>query len=256
MSRAQILDTPAAPPPFAETLAGQTALITGASSGIGRAIAVELAARGASLCLLGRRPAVLQEIALRLAPDARTWVYRTDLAESGGIDKLRESLARDGAEPTILVHSAGVIALGPLEQASLADFDRQLNVNVRAPYALTQALLGGLKARRGQIVFINSSAGVSAVPGSGQYSATKHALRALADSLRAEVNGQVRVTSVFTGATATPMQRSLHAAKGRPYTPETLIQAEDVAAVVGHVLSLPRSVELTAIHMRPALPPA
>jgi NADP-dependent 3-hydroxy acid dehydrogenase YdfG len=255
MSKAQIFNAPAAPP-LAQTLAGQTALITGASSGIGRAIAVELAARGASLCLLGRRPAVLQDIASRLAPDACKWVYRTDLVDSEEIEKLRGSLARDGAEPTILVHSAGVIALGPLEQASLADFDRQLNVNVRAPYALTQALLGGLKARRGQIVFINSSAGVSAVPGSGQYSATKHALRALADSLRAEVNGQVRVTSVFTGATATPMQRSLHAAKGRAYAPETLIQAEDVAAVVVHVLSLPRTVELTDIHMRPAQPPA
>jgi NADP-dependent 3-hydroxy acid dehydrogenase YdfG len=255
MSKAQIFNAPAAPP-LAQTLAGQTALITGASSGIGRAIAVELAARGASLCLLGRRPAVLQDIALRLAPDACKWVYRTDLVDSEEIEKLRGSLARDGAEPTVIVHSAGVIALGPLEQASLADFDRQLNVNVRAPYALTQALLGGLKARRGQIVFINSSAGVSAVPGSGQYSATKHALRALADSLRAEVNGQVRVTSVFTGATATPMQRSLHAAKGRAYAPETLIQAEDVAAVVVHVLSLPRTVELTDIHMRPAQPPA
>jgi NADP-dependent 3-hydroxy acid dehydrogenase YdfG len=255
MSKAQILDTPSTRP-LAETLAGQTALITGASSGIGRAIAVELAARGASLCLLGRRPVALEEIAFRLAPGARRGVYRTDLADREGIEKLTESLARDGAKPTILVHSAGVIALGPLEQASLADFDRQLNVNVRAPYVLTQALLGGLKARRGQIVFINSSAGVSAVPGSGQYSATKHALRALADSLRAEVNGQVRVTSVFTGATATPMQRALHAAKGRAYAPESLIQAEDVAAVVGHVLSLPRSVELTDIHMRPAQPPA
>jgi short-subunit dehydrogenase len=143
MSKAQIFNAPAAPP-LAQTLAGQTALITGASSGIGRAIAVELAARGASLCLLGRRPAVLQDIALRLAPDACKWVYRTDLVDSEEIEKLRGSLARDGAEPTILVHSAGVIALGPLEQASLADFDRQLNVNVRAPYALTQALLGGL----------------------------------------------------------------------------------------------------------------
>jgi NADP-dependent 3-hydroxy acid dehydrogenase YdfG len=96
---------------------------------------------------------------------------------------------------------------------------------------------------------------VSAVPGSSQYSATKHALRALADSLREEVYGQVRVTSVFTGNTATPMQAWLHAAKRRAYAPENLIQPEDVASVVCHVLSLPGTVELTAIHMRPAVPP-
>jgi NADP-dependent 3-hydroxy acid dehydrogenase YdfG len=84
---------------------------------------------------------------------------------------------------------------------------------------------------------------------------SKHGLKGLADSLRTEVNGQVRVTSVFTGTTATPMQQSLHAAKGRVYAPESLIQPQDVASVVAHVLSLPLTVEVTDIHMRPASPP-
>lgn len=255
MSKAQVIDrAPVAP--TEHTLAGRTALVTGASSGIGRAIAVELAARGASLCLIGRRPAALAEIELPLAGGARKWIYPVDLASAAQMEELADRLGADRAAPDILVHSAGIIALGALEDAGIEEFDRQLNVNVKAPYLLTRMLLGGLKQRRGQIIFINSSAGVNAVAGSGQYSATKHALRALADSLRAEVNGQVRVTSVFTGTTATPMQRALHAAKGRTYRPEALIQPEDVAAVVAHVLSLPRTVELTDIHLRPAQPPA
>ena len=257
MSKAETWAQPArqAQAPVASSLAGRTAVVTGASSGIGRAIAEELAARGASLCLLGRRPEALQQVANQLGDGARKWIYQIDLAARGAIEGLTDRMARDGVETDVLVHSAGVISLGALEHASIEAFDRQIDINVRAPYRLTQALLPQLKSRRGQIVFINSSAGVSAVAGSGQYSATKHALRALADSLRAEVNGQVRVTSVFTGATATPMQASLHAAKRRDYAPENLIQPEDVAAVVCHVLSLPGTIELTAIHMRPAMPP-
>jgi NADP-dependent 3-hydroxy acid dehydrogenase YdfG len=234
--------------------AGRMAVVTGASSGIGRAIADELAARGASLCLLGRRPDALREVAPPVREDARKLIYRVDLTATEQIESFAAEFARDGGQADILVHSAGVISLGSLEDASIDEFDRQLNTNVRAPYCLTKALLPTLKSRGGQIVFINSSAGVCAVPGSGQYSATKHALKALADSLREEVNGQVRVMSVFTGTTATPMQSSLHALKGRAYVPEKLIQPEDVASLVVHALSLPRTVEVTSMFMRPAAP--
>lgn len=237
------------------SLAGRMAVVTGASSGIGRAIAEEIAARGASLCLVGRRPEVLLQVAANLSDGARKLIYRLDLADSGEIEKLADHLTREGGAADILVHCAGVISLGDTQDASAEDFDRQIAVNLKAPFVLTRTLLPQLLARRGQVVFINSSAGVSAVPGSGAYSATKHGLAGLADSLRAEVSGRVRVTSVFTGNTATPMQASLHALKRRAYKPENLIQPEDVAAVVGHLLTLPGTVELTAIHMRPAQPP-
>ena len=241
---------------LAADLAGRMAVVTGASSGIGRAIAEELAGRGASICLVGRRPEILGAIAPRMDRGARKLIYQIDLGIDAAVESLPGHLLRDGGEVDILVHSAGVISLGAMEQASIDAFDRQININLRAPYRLTQALLAQLKSRRGQIVFINSSAGVSASPGSGAYSVSKHGLKGLADSLRAEVNGQVRVTSVFTGTTATPMQQSLHAAKGRAYSPESLIQPADVASVVANLLSLPRTVEVTDIHMRPAMPPS
>jgi NADP-dependent 3-hydroxy acid dehydrogenase YdfG len=117
---------------------------------------------------------------------------------------------------------------------------------------LTQALLPLLRVRQGQIAFINSTVGLSAAPNVGQYAATKHALRALANSLREEVNADgMRVLSVFLGRTATPMQAGIHEMEGRAYHPERLIQPEDVAAVVIHTLSLPRSAEVTDIRIRP-----
>ena len=131
--------------------------------------------------------------------------------------------------------------------------DRQYRVNTHAPYMLTQALLPSLISRQGQVVFINSSAGFHpARAGWAAYSASKHALRAVADGLRAEVNKQgVRVISVFPGRTATPMQEEVHRFEGRPYDPERFLQPRDVAATAVNALALPRTAEVTDLHIRP-----
>jgi NADP-dependent 3-hydroxy acid dehydrogenase YdfG len=139
-----------------------------------------------------------------------------------------------------------------MKTASLEDFDWQYRVNVRAPYALTQALLSAIALRQGQIAFINSTVGLNARGGVGQYAATKHALKAIADSLREEVNADgVRVLSIYPGRTASPMQASVQEIEGREYHPERLLQPEDVAAVVLNALSLPRTAEVTDINIRP-----
>ena len=233
-------------------LAGKVALITGASSGIGRAIALSLAARKVSLRLPGRNLDKLREVA---GTATTSQVFAVDFSEARQLAAFAEHMVERAESLDCLVHSAGAIALGRFESAPLADLDRQWDVNVRAPYLLTQAMLPLLKRSRGQIVFINSSAGVNAVPGASQYSATKHGLRALADCLRAEVNSYgIRVVNVFVGRTATPMQAAVHASEAREYRPEKLIQPEDVAALVVHTLSLPPTVEVTALHLRPAQP--
>jgi len=140
-----------------------------------------------------------------------------------------------------------------MEHASIEDLDAQYATNVRAPYALTKSLLPLLTPSSGQIVFINSSAGLVAKrPEIGQYSATKHALKAVADSLREEVNPRgIRVLTVYLGRTATPMQEALYREEGRHYHPEALIQPEDIASSVVHALILPATVEVTDISMRP-----
>lgn len=235
--------------------ADRAAVITGASSGIGKAIALELAAQGAKLCLLGRKLEALKAVAKSISPSApKATIFQVDLTLDKDIQKLKAHLQQDLRRLDLLVHSAGVITLGQLQTASVEDFDWQYRVNVRAPYLLTQTLLPLLVPHQGQIVFINSSAGLVARAGVGQYSATKHALKAIADSLRAEVNADgVRVLSVFPGRTATPMQAAVYKTEGKEYFPERLLQPQDVAATVINALSLPRSAEVTDISVRPSI---
>jgi NADP-dependent 3-hydroxy acid dehydrogenase YdfG len=142
--------------------------------------------------------------------------------------------------------------MGATEVASPQDFDRQYLTNVRAPYVLTQAFLPMLVSHQGQIAFINSSIIRAARSNVSQFAATQHALRAVADCLREEVNVKgVRVLSVFPGRTATERQATIHQWEGKPYHQERLLQPEDVAAVVVNALELPRTAEVTDIHIRP-----
>jgi NADP-dependent 3-hydroxy acid dehydrogenase YdfG len=232
----------------------KVAVVTGAGSGIGRAIALSLGEQGAMLCLVGRNLEKLEMVASIARPNSpRVRCYQADLMVDKDILELAMRVERDFGELDILIHSAGFISLSPMESASLEDFDRHYRVNARGPYALTQALLPMLRSSRGQIVFINSSVTVmSAKAKLGQYAATKHALKAIADSLREEVNADgLRVLSVYPGRTATPMQAAVHKMEDRQYQPERLMQPEDVATMVVSALSLPRTTEVTEIMIRP-----
>jgi NADP-dependent 3-hydroxy acid dehydrogenase YdfG len=238
----------------APALQDQTCVVTGASSGIGRAIAVALASAGATVCAVARRREELEATANRSNGAGRFDLYTADLVSDEELERLSATLLARDRGVDVLVHSAGTIAIGDLETASVHDLDRQYAANLRAPYLLTQALLPALRANRGQIVFINSTAGVSARAGVAQYAATKHALKALADSLREEINPHgVRVVSVYPGRTATPMQATLHEIEGKAYDPEHLMQPADVASLVLNALTLPRSTEVTDLRVRPML---
>jgi short-subunit dehydrogenase len=237
------------------TLDKQLAVVTGASSGIGRALALELAARGASLCLVGRQLETLEAVAAAARGEAsQKYCYRADLSVSSEVDELVARINRELRSVDILVHCAATIGLGPVATASPGQLDLHYQTNLRAPYVLTQGLLPALKARQGQVLFVNSSAGLAAKANAAQYAASKHALKAFADSLREEVNpAGVRVLSLFPGRTASPMQAAVHAAEGKAYQPQLLAQPEDIAALAVHALTLPRSIEVTEISMRPML---
>jgi NADP-dependent 3-hydroxy acid dehydrogenase YdfG len=233
----------------------QVAVITGAGSGIGKSIAIELSKKDAGLCLLGRDSEKLEVVA-KMAGKHSSFVkcYVLDLTKDEDIEELQKKLDSDFNHIDILVHSAGVISLGQLEFASVNDFDRQYRINVRAPFLLTQTLLPLLKSGKGQVVFINSSAGLKAGVNNAQYAATKSALIAIADGLRNELNSEgIRVLSVYPGRTATAMQETVYKMEGRTYRPERLLQAEDIAITVINALSIPRTAEITDIHIRPFL---
>jgi short-subunit dehydrogenase len=229
-------------------------VITGASSGIGRAIARAVATPGCTVIIVGRDHARLEETAASIREaGARPVSCVADLADARGVEAVAQCVRAAATGVDLLVHAAGDVAFGRLAEATSAQLDALVGINVRAPLVLTRELLPLVVARRGQIVFINSVAGVRARAGLGLYAATKHALKALADSLREEVSGDgVRVVSILPGRTATPMQERLCAREGQPYPPARHLSAEDVADVVTRLAASPPGVQLTDITIRPA----
>ena len=227
-------------------------VVTGASSGIGRALAVAFVRAGADVWAIGRSRERLDAI----ADDAGGGAHRTrplivDVEREDELESAcREILSRDPCVD-VLVHSAGVISRGPVEAATDEELDSQYRVNLRAPFFLTRRLLPALKLSRGQIVFMNGSP-QGATPDAAMYAATKHGLRSFADSLRQEVNVHgVRVLTVYLGRTATPMQEAVHQYEGRTYQPQSLMQPADVAEMVLAAVSLRPDVEVTDLSLRP-----
>jgi NADP-dependent 3-hydroxy acid dehydrogenase YdfG len=233
------------------------ALVTGAGSGIGRATALALAGEGASVWLVGRTLDKLHEVAhLARERGGSARVVQTDLAVDADLEALAAELPGDEGSLDVLVHSAGEITLGTIELTPVEQLDRLYRINLRAPYRLTQLLLPLLRDAKGHVVFINSSAGLSASPRIGHYAATKFALRGLADSLRLEVNADgIRVLSLFPGRVATTMQAAVHEAEGETFDPGALAQPEDVAELIVSALNLPRTAEVTDLSVRPMLKP-
>jgi NADP-dependent 3-hydroxy acid dehydrogenase YdfG len=236
-----------------ESLKDQIAVVTGASSGIGKAIALSLAGHGAEIYLVARRRELLEDVAKQVqSVGSRGHACPADLTKDDDIRALGVRAQKDFGRVNILVLCGGAISHGALEKASLADLDLLYRSNVRGHYAMLQTMLPLLRKGPGQIVFVNSSAGLRSPATVGQFAATQHAFRAIADSLRDEVNADgIRVLSIFPGRTATPRISKLFEKEGRAYKPELLMQPEDIAEMVTHSLRLPRTAEVTDISIRP-----
>ncbi|WP_309647544.1 SDR family oxidoreductase [Nocardioides sp.] len=227
-----------------------THLVTGAGSGIGAALADRLHARGDHLVLLARttaRAGVLQE----RYPGSEVVV--ADLADATAL----EELSGLPDELDSLHHVAGVVDLGPVEDQRADVLRHQLDVNLLAPAILTRLCLPALRRTRGMVVFVNSSAGLSANADWSAYAASKFGLRGFADALRAEeVEHGVRVTTIFPSRTATPMQEKVHEQEGRTYDASRWIAPSTVVETILHVLDLPDDATIPEVTVRPVLPRA
>jgi NADP-dependent 3-hydroxy acid dehydrogenase YdfG len=232
-----------------QLLAGRNAVVTGASGGIGRAITLKLMAAGACVTAVGRDKERLK--ALPSGADGSVTLQELDLTDDTSRLAFVDELSA-GPRVDLLVLSAGIHSRGEHIDTPIPTLDSLFATNVRAPYALIQKLLPMLRAGGGDIVVLNSTQGVRAAAGVGQYAATQHAVRAFTDSLRQEINRDgVKVCIIHLGRVATSLQEKIFREEGCPYAPELLVQPEDVAAVVMTVLGLPDGAEITEIHLRP-----
>lgn len=221
-----------------------THLVTGAGSGIGAVVAARLLERGDEVHVVARSEERAVELAEQL-PGVRTLV--ADLARPEAVEVLRLPDRLDS-----VVHAAGVVRLGTVAELSVQDWTDQVQVNLVAPAALTRVALPALRAAAGTVVLVNSGAGLFAHPQWSAYAAGKHGLRALADALRAEEAAHgVRVTSIYPGRTATPMQEQVHAQEGKEYDPADWIRPETVADAVLHVLDLPGDATVPDLTIKP-----
>jgi short-subunit dehydrogenase len=232
---------------FQYSFKNKRALVTGASSGIGQAIAVALAAEGAQI----------HAVARSWPKPVESWLlHHADFTVEADVRRLAAEVSAAGSPVDLLIHCAGALEFGTVADFSVAQLDYLYQVNVRAPFLLTQLMLPNMSAKlaksSGQIVFINSSAATAPNTTLAGYSSTKSALKLIADCLRIEVNSSgIRVMSVYPGKTASAMQERAHALSGKPYDAASLMQPQDVAQMVVSALALPATAEMTDLHIRP-----
>lgn len=225
-------------------LSGQTALVTGASRGIGRAVAIRLAQSGAEVQVLARSASDLEELAAELG--GRAWpADLTDDAEVwNAMERMQEVL---GGPPDIVVNAGGVFGVAPLHETTVAEFDRNVATNLRGTFLVLRCLLPALLARgRGTIVNVGSVAGRKAFPGNGAYSASKFGVRGLHEVLLEELRGTgVRATLLEPAATNTGIWDPLDP-DSDPDLPdrETMLRPSDVADAVLFLVTRPEGVEI------------
>lgn len=221
-----------------------TALVTGASRGVGEAVARALGPTH-HVVLGGRDESALAKLAAEL-PDARPWpveLTRVTEADVAGVERL-----------DLLVHSAGIARLGRIADQPAETWRALMEVNVVAVAELTRLLLPALRRARGHVVCVNSGSGQRANPQWGAYAASKFALRAFADALRLE-EPELRVTTIYPGRVATDMQRGVRAEEGGAFEPDKYLTPESVARALLAVVNAGPDAHLTELTIRPSAGP-
>lgn len=237
-------------------ITGTTAVVTGASSGVGRRVALRLAAVGARLGLLGRDVGRLEDTAAECRQaGAQATAVAGDIADEGYVGKALDRIAGERGQVGILVNCAGVSlpARLRLEDVDPARWDEMFQTNVRGTYLTCRHLLPGMKARgTGVIVNIGSTAAHVAQMGVSAYAATKFAVRAMTDSMIQECDGTgVRICMVSSGAIDTPIWDR----KFVPAPPEqraTMLKTDDIADAALWLIERPDHVRVDEILLRPA----
>lgn len=246
-----------------QTLQGTVAVVTGASSGIGRMIATDLALRGATVALIARRADRIEDLASELRRrGAQAEAFAADVTSDDAQHLIARVTDRLGRLDT-LVNAAGVMLVGPAVDADLNEWRRTIDLNVSAVLEITHAALPHLRGAartspRGvaDIVNISSVAGRSAFPGAAVYSASKFAVTAFSEALRQELGKEhVRVSAIEPGAVDTELTEHIRDGVREQnqawYASMETLQPHDVAEAVGFVVTRPRHAAVAEVRIMP-----
>ena len=229
-------------------LDGRHAVVTGASRGIGLAIATALGGAGASLTLIARDKRTLEKLASKL--DARA--LSCDVGDAAAVERTIAVIERDDAAPDILVNNAGLFQPAPVDATTPEALSAALEVNLVAPFRFVRAFIPSMLERgTGDIVSIGSIADHATFPENAAYGASKHGLRALHDVLRAELHGTgVRVTLISPGPVDTSLWDEIDPDSREGFTPRSRMLAPNaVAAAVLYAVTQPREVDIELIRL-------
>lgn len=229
-------------------LSGSVALVTGASRGIGRAIAHRLAALGASVAICGRDRSALQDSFETLKKlGARCFSQVTDVTRAEQVSDLVSKTESALGPIQILVNNAGIGLFGPAHEKSEADWDRVLNSNLKSVFLVSRAVVPSMIRRgAGEIINISSLAGKNTFAGGGIYCASKWGLMGLSACMMEDLRAHgIRVSVICPGSVATEFSGS------KPKDPSKALTAEDVAHAVAAIVTQRTGSFLSEIHLRP-----
>ena len=233
------------------SLSGRTAVVTGASRGIGGGIAAALAAEGVRVVLLARNEAKLKE---RSASLKGSIPIVCDITRPESVEKAAKQITKElNGAPDILVNNAGIFGVSTVEETSIDVFVDTINTNLVGPFLLVRSFLGEMKKRKtGHVVTIGSIADRTIFTGNAAYSAAKFGLRAVHEVLRAELHGTgVRATLVSPAATDTDIWNTVSVTDpaGKPHSKRPMLDPEDVVRSVMFALTQPERVNIDELRL-------
>ena len=232
---------------------GKVAVITGASSGIGEATARALVTAGYGVALLARRTDRINELAAELGNNALA--IEADVTDRDSILTAAERVRAELGGADILINNAGLMLLGPFSSEQRDDYRRMVETNLLGAITTTEVFLDQLREGGGDLINISSVAGRTARPTNGVYAATKWGINGWSESLRQELQPEIRVTVIEPGAVATELTSHITHESTREATEafvkELAIRPEDIAEVIVFAVSRPRRMTLNEILVRP-----
>jgi NADP-dependent 3-hydroxy acid dehydrogenase YdfG len=232
---------------------GKVAVITGASSGIGEATARTLVTAGYRVALLARRTERINELAAELGDNAVA--IEADVTDRDSILAASERVRAELGGADILINNAGVMLLGPFSSEQRDDYRRMVETNLLGAITTTEVFLDQLREGGGDLVNISSVAGRTARPTNGVYAATKWGMNGWSESLRQELQPDIRVIVIEPGAVATELTSHITHERTREATEAVVkdlaIRPEDIADVILFAVSRPRRMTLNEILVRP-----